>query len=133
MLVKLLSLTYQCIVRECESAIKAWEVLKTFFVKKKLHNRVQLWKELHEIVMETGVSLMGHLLEFDELCIRLGAAGDSMDYDKQQFYCWEGYYPNMMIWCALLRRTATRRCWKQKRCSAGNMTLFRSESKRKPL
>ena len=32
--VKLLSPTYQYMVRECESAIEAWEVLKTFFEKK---------------------------------------------------------------------------------------------------
>ncbi|CAI5734061.1 unnamed protein product [Peronospora farinosa] len=82
-LVKLLSPTYQCMVRECESAFEAWEVLKTFFAKKNLHNRVQLRKELHEFVMETGASLMDHLLKFDELCLKLGAAGDIMDDDEK--------------------------------------------------
>ncbi|CAI5722170.1 unnamed protein product [Peronospora effusa] len=82
-LVKLLSPTYQCMFRECESAFEAWEVLKTFFAKKNLHNRVQLRKELHEFVMETGASLMDHLLKFDELCLKLGAAGDSMDDDEK--------------------------------------------------
>ncbi|CAI5708033.1 unnamed protein product [Peronospora farinosa] len=82
-LVKLISSTYQCMVRECESAFEAWEVLKTFFAKKNLHNRVQLRKELHEFVMETGASLMDHLLKFDELCLKLGAAGDSMDDDEK--------------------------------------------------
>ena len=81
-LVKLLSPSYQCMVRECESAIEAWEVLKTFFAKKNLHNRVQIRKELHEFVMETGTSLMDHLLKFDELCLKLRAAGDSMDDDE---------------------------------------------------
>ena len=33
--------------------------------------------------METGASLMGHLQKFDELCLKLRAAGDSMDdYEK---------------------------------------------------
>ena len=40
MLVKLLDPTYQCMVRECDSAIEAWEILKTFFEKKNLYNRV---------------------------------------------------------------------------------------------
>ena len=82
-LVKLLSPTYQYMVRECESAIEAWEVLKTFFAKKNLDNRVQLRKELHEFVMETGASLMDHLLKFDELCLKLRAAGDSMNNDEK--------------------------------------------------
>ena len=82
-LVKLLSPTYECMVRESESAIEAWEVLKTFFAKKNLHNRVKLRKEVHEFVMETGASLMDHLLKFDELCLNLGAAGDSMNDDEK--------------------------------------------------
>ena len=83
-LVKLLSPTYQCMVRECESAIEASEVLKTFFAKKNLYNRVQLRKELHEFVMETGTNLMDHLLKFDELCLKLRAAGDSTDDDDEK-------------------------------------------------
>uniref|UniRef100_A0AAV1T9V0 Polyprotein n=1 Tax=Peronospora matthiolae TaxID=2874970 RepID=A0AAV1T9V0_9STRA len=82
-LVKLLSPTYQCMVRECETALEAWEVLQTFFTKKNLHKRVQLRKQLHEFVMETGTSLMDHLLKFDELCLKLRAAGDSMDDDEK--------------------------------------------------
>ena len=33
--------------------------------------------------METGVSLMDHLLNFDELYRKLRAAGDSMDDDEK--------------------------------------------------
>ena len=70
-------------VRECETAVEAWEVLQTFFAKKNLHYRVQLRKQLHEFVMETGTSLMDHLLKFDELCLKLRAAGDNMDDDEK--------------------------------------------------
>ena len=82
-LVKLLSPTYQFMVRECESAIEAWEALKTFFAKKNLHNRVQLRNQLHEFVMQTGSGLMDLLLKFDELCLKFRAAGDSMDDDEK--------------------------------------------------
>lgn len=33
--------------------------------------------------METGASLMDHLLNLDELCLKLRAAGDSIDDDEQ--------------------------------------------------
>ena len=112
-LVKLLSPTYQCMVRECESAIEAWEVSKTFFAKKNLLNRVQLRKELHEFVMETGVSLMDHLLNFDELYRKLRAAGDSMDDDEKL----------VLLLGSLLSEydDMVRIIEAQKRCSAGRM------------
>ena len=81
-LVKLLSPTYQCMVLECESAIESWEVLKTFFAKKNLHNRVQLRNQLHEFVMQIGAGLMDLLLKFDELCLKLRATGDNMDDEE---------------------------------------------------
>ena len=59
------------------------EVLKTFFAKKILHNRVQLRKELHAFVMDTGTSLLYRLLKFDELYLKIRAAGDSMDDDEK--------------------------------------------------
>ena len=33
--------------------------------------------------MDTGTSLMDHLMKFDEMCIKLRAAGDSMDDDEK--------------------------------------------------
>ncbi|KAL7678766.1 hypothetical protein Plhal304r1_c092g0172081 [Plasmopara halstedii] len=82
-LVKMLSPTYQSMVRECKTANEAWETLKNFFSKKNLHNRVQLRKELHEFSMESGANLMEHLLRFDELCLKLSAAGDNVNEDEK--------------------------------------------------
>uniref|UniRef100_A0AAV1V986 CCHC-type domain-containing protein n=1 Tax=Peronospora matthiolae TaxID=2874970 RepID=A0AAV1V986_9STRA len=67
-------------------AVLAWEVLKTFFAKRNLQNRVQLRKELHKFVMETGTNLIDHLLKFYELCLKLRAAGDSMDDDEKLIF-----------------------------------------------
>ncbi|DBA05375.1 TPA: hypothetical protein N0F65_007537 [Lagenidium giganteum] len=53
-LVKMLSPTYQMIVRNARSAKEAWDILQTFFVTKNLHNRVQLRKQLHGSVMAVG-------------------------------------------------------------------------------
>ena len=33
--------------------------------------------------MDTGTSLMDHLMKFDEMCIKLRAAGDSTDDDEK--------------------------------------------------
>ncbi|GMF15576.1 unnamed protein product [Phytophthora lilii] len=82
-LVKMLSPTYQSMVRECKTAHEAWEMLKNFFSKKNLHNRVQLRKQLHEFSMESGADLMEHMLNFDELCLKLSAAGDNVSEDEK--------------------------------------------------
>ncbi|KAE9107495.1 hypothetical protein PF010_g12242 [Phytophthora fragariae] len=82
-LVKLLGPTYQSMVRESSSAIQAWETLRGFFVKQNLHNRVQLRKQLHEFEMSTGDDLMQHLMQFDELCLRLSAVGDVVAEDER--------------------------------------------------
>ncbi|DBA04043.1 TPA: hypothetical protein N0F65_009390 [Lagenidium giganteum] len=74
-LVKMLSPTYQMMVRNARSAKEAWDILQPFFVTKNLHNRVQLRKQLHCFEMAVGEDLMQHLLRFDELCMRLAAVG----------------------------------------------------------
>jgi len=82
-LVKLLGPTYQSMVREATSALQAWETLRGFFVNQNLHNRVQLRKRLHEFEMGAGTDLMQHLMEFDELCLRLSAVGDVVAEDER--------------------------------------------------
>lgn len=47
LIVKLLSPTYQTMVREAQSALEAWETLRAFHARQNLHNRVQLRKKLH--------------------------------------------------------------------------------------
>lgn len=58
-------------------------LLREFFVKRSLHNRVQLRKELHEFEMRAGDDLMVHLMRFDELCMRLAAVGDALQEDEK--------------------------------------------------
>ncbi|KAE9320320.1 hypothetical protein PF008_g18063 [Phytophthora fragariae] len=77
-LVQLLSPNYQAMVREAKSAREAWETLRTFFVQKNLHNRVQLRKQLHSFEMASGENLMDHLMRFEDLCVRLSAVGETI-------------------------------------------------------
>ncbi|KAG2788919.1 hypothetical protein PC129_g8920 [Phytophthora cactorum] len=81
-LVQLLSLKYQTMVRESKTGREAWETLQTFFVQKNLHNRVQLCKQLHEVVMAAGENLMDHLMWFEEICRRLSAVGETLTDDE---------------------------------------------------
>ncbi|GMF62957.1 unnamed protein product [Phytophthora fragariaefolia] len=76
---KMLSPTYQSMVREAASALEAWEILRAFFVKQSLHNRVQL----HEFTLSSGGDLMGHIVRFDDICSRLAAVGEIMSEDEK--------------------------------------------------
>ncbi|KAE9350619.1 hypothetical protein PF008_g6345 [Phytophthora fragariae] len=80
---KMLSPTYQSMVREAASALEAWEILRAFFVKQSLHNRVQLRKQLHEFTLSSGGDLMGHIVRFDDICSRLAAVGETMSEDEK--------------------------------------------------
>ncbi|KAJ0391126.1 hypothetical protein P43SY_011278 [Pythium insidiosum] len=82
---KLLSPTYQCMIREANSAWEAWTTLREFFVKQSLHNRVQLRKQLHEFTMGPGENFMEHVVRFDELTARLSAIGDKLSKDEKLF------------------------------------------------
>ncbi|KAJ0412135.1 hypothetical protein ATCC90586_004055 [Pythium insidiosum] len=80
---KMLSPTYQSMVRESTSALEAWETLRAFFVKQSLHNRVQLRKELHEFTMADGGNIMDHMVRFDDLCAKLSAVGETMSEEER--------------------------------------------------
>ncbi|GMF66182.1 unnamed protein product [Phytophthora lilii] len=80
---KMLSPTYQSMIREASTALEAWESLKAFFVKQSLHNRVQLRKQLHEFTLGSGENLMTHIVRFDDLCARLAAVGEKMTDDEK--------------------------------------------------
>ena len=50
-------------------------------------------------MIQTGTSLMDHLLKFDKLCRKLRSAGDGMDDDEKLVLLWEVYHLTMLIWC----------------------------------
>lgn len=77
------SASYQSMIRDAKSAIEAWQILQNFFVRRNLHNRVQLRKQLHEFEMRAGDDLLQHLMRFDELCVRLAAVGDAMGDEEK--------------------------------------------------
>ncbi|KAJ0392461.1 hypothetical protein P43SY_002015 [Pythium insidiosum] len=80
---KMLSSPYQAMIRNAKFAVEAWIILQQFHVKRSLHNRVQLRKQLHELVMNPGDNIMDHLLKFDDVCMRLDAVGDNVKDDEQ--------------------------------------------------
>ncbi|KAE8908337.1 hypothetical protein PF005_g24995 [Phytophthora fragariae] len=80
---KMLSPTYQSMIRESTTAFEAWETLRGFFVKQTLHNRVQLRKELHAFALGQGEDLMKHIVRFDDLCSRLAAVGETVSEDER--------------------------------------------------
>lgn len=82
-IVKFLNPTFQSMVREAPSAFDAWTILREFFAKQNLHNRVQLLKQLSEFELPEGGNLMEHLLQFDELCFVLTAIGEKIGDDEK--------------------------------------------------
>ncbi|GMF27787.1 unnamed protein product [Phytophthora fragariaefolia] len=75
---KVLSPTYQSMIRESTTAFEVWETLREFFVEQTLHNRVQLRKELHAFALGQGEDLMKHIVRFDDLCSRLADVGETV-------------------------------------------------------
>ena len=74
-------------IRNAPSAEHAWNILRDFHVKRSLHNRVQLRKQLHEFVMTPGDTIMVHFLKFDDLCTRLASVGDEVSEDESWLFC----------------------------------------------
>ncbi|CEG35399.1 polyprotein [Plasmopara halstedii] len=70
-------------LRESRSARKAWETLRTFFVQKNLHNRVQLRNQLHDFEMAPDENLMDHLMRFEDLFLRLTGVGQTVTDDEK--------------------------------------------------
>ena len=65
----MISPSRQSMVRSAQSTPKVCEILKSFFLRRSIHNRVQMRRQLHEFKMEKGVSVMEHFLKLDELCL----------------------------------------------------------------
>lgn len=73
----------QSMVRNAGTTAEAWEILRSFFLRRSIHNRVQMRRQLHEFKMEKGGSVMDHFLKFDELCVSMQAIGDEVSRDEQ--------------------------------------------------
>ncbi|GMF19539.1 unnamed protein product [Phytophthora fragariaefolia] len=76
---KMLSPTYQSMIRDASTAYEAWETLRGFFVKQTLPDCVQLRKQLHEFTLGAGASQR----KFDDMCSRLAAVGETMSEDEK--------------------------------------------------
>ena len=73
----------QSMVRNEGTTPKAWEILRRFFLRRSIHNRVQMRRQLHEFKMQKEGDVMDHFLKFDELCMSMQAIGDKVPRDKQ--------------------------------------------------
>ena len=73
----------QSIVRDAETTAEAWGILKSFFLRRSIHNRVQMRRQLHEFKMQKEGSVMDHFLKFDELCMSVQAIGDEVAHDER--------------------------------------------------
>uniref|UniRef100_A0AAV1U517 Polyprotein n=1 Tax=Peronospora matthiolae TaxID=2874970 RepID=A0AAV1U517_9STRA len=78
----MISTNLQSMVRTAETTAKAWDILKTFFLRQSMHNRVQLRRQLHEFKLAKGGSIMDHFLRFDELCMTMQAVGQEISQDE---------------------------------------------------
>jgi hypothetical protein len=78
-----LSPHYQTMIREARSARHAWEILEAFFVRRNLHNHIQLRRQLHEFKLVSGDSLLDHMMKFDNLCMNMAAVGDGLADDEK--------------------------------------------------
>ena len=79
----MISINLQSMVRNAQTTAQAWELLKTFFLRRSIHNRVQMRRKLHEFKMSKGGNVMDHFMKFDELCMTMNAIGEEVSYDEQ--------------------------------------------------
>ena len=70
-------------VRGASTAAQVWEILRNFFLRNSVHKRVGNRPKLHELKMKKGTDLMEHFFEFDEMCMKMQASGESMNLDDQ--------------------------------------------------
>ncbi|CEG48566.1 polyprotein [Plasmopara halstedii] len=80
---RILSPTYQSMIRGAGSAYDTWEMLRAFFVKQSLHKRAQLRKELHVFSLGTGGDLMKYIMTLDDLSSRMTAIGEVAPEDEK--------------------------------------------------
>uniref|UniRef100_A0AAV1UBQ4 Polyprotein n=1 Tax=Peronospora matthiolae TaxID=2874970 RepID=A0AAV1UBQ4_9STRA len=61
----------------------AWVILRDFYNRTTLHNRVEMTRRLHEFKMENGSTMSKHLDAFDELVVGLQTLGEPVDDSRQ--------------------------------------------------
>uniref|UniRef100_A0AAV1U5K8 CCHC-type domain-containing protein n=1 Tax=Peronospora matthiolae TaxID=2874970 RepID=A0AAV1U5K8_9STRA len=61
----------------------AWVILRDFYNRITLHNRVKMTRRLHEFKMENGSTMSKHLDAFDELVVGLQTLGEPVDDSRQ--------------------------------------------------
>ena len=74
---------HQTKIRSATRAMHAWGVLRDFYNRSTLHNRVTMTRRLHAFKMESGTGMAQHLDAFDELVVGLQTLGEVVDEARQ--------------------------------------------------
>nr|CCA24687.1 putative polyprotein [Albugo laibachii Nc14]CCA26369.1 putative polyprotein [Albugo laibachii Nc14] len=73
----------QSLIRNASTASKAWEILRSFHLRRNIHNRIQKKKELHQFKLVKNGDIMHHSQNFDYLCLSMEALGDGISEDEK--------------------------------------------------
>ena len=74
---------HQTKIRSATRAMHAWGVLRDFYNRSTLHNRVTMTRRLYAFKMENGTGMAQHLDAFDELVVGLQTLGEVVDEARQ--------------------------------------------------
>lgn len=74
---------HQTKIRSASRAMHAWGILRDFYYRSTLQNRVTMTRRLHGFKMESGTSMDKHLDAFDELVVGLQTLGGAVDEARQ--------------------------------------------------
>ena len=76
------SVNIQSTIRNANAASEAWNILRTFHLRRNIPNRVQKKKDLYDFKLRRGGDIMDHFQKFDELCLSMEALGDVISPDE---------------------------------------------------
>ena len=79
----MISPSLQSMVRNAGTTAEACKFLRRFFLRRSIHNRVQMRRQLHEFKLQKGGFVMDPFLKFDELCMSMQAISDEVPRDEQ--------------------------------------------------
>ncbi|KAJ0389295.1 hypothetical protein P43SY_011789 [Pythium insidiosum] len=74
---------HQSKIRGANTAKQAWDLLREYYNRSNLQNRIALTRKLHDFKMEEGSNMASHLDRFGELVVAMEAVGDAMDESRQ--------------------------------------------------
>ncbi|KAE9284978.1 hypothetical protein PF008_g27029 [Phytophthora fragariae] len=89
-------------IRSATSAIMAWNMLRDFYNRKTMHNRVTMTRRLHEFKMEAGVTMAKHLDNFDELVVGLQTLGQPLGEARQLVILLSSLPPEYELICSIV-------------------------------